>query len=167
MRENYTCEPDVFEGLVLGIGGVLFTVIWLLLCFTIDVPRIITMTIAAVIILIAVMLSIEIQETNFDANDTQVTFSRLRKNTVIRYADITNIKLERRNNEYGSRSGMVRDYIETLTITTKEKTHVFSAKMVIDYDKVDANPADLTVQFENSKFSRLKNCIEERIYINI
>ena len=53
------------------------------------------------------------------------------------------------------------------TIYAKEKTYVFSAQMDIDYDEVAKAPASMTAQFENSKFSRLKNYIEERIYINI
>ena len=65
------------------------------------------------------------------------------------------------------KSGIQRCYVETLTIYAKEKTYVFSAQMDIDYDEVAKDPASMTAQFENSKFSRLKNYIEERIYINI
>lgn len=104
---------------------------------------------------------------SFDADDTQVTFSYLGRKTVIRYGEIKDMKIERRNNEFKTRSGIQRCYVETLTIYAKEKTYVFSAQMDIDYDEVAKDPASMTAQFENSKFSRLKRYIEERIYINI
>ncbi|SFC56074.1 hypothetical protein [Ruminococcus albus] len=171
MKNNYTRASDFFSDEAIAWSGILPLFILLPLYTTIDNDK----TIFVPIILIGIFapiivmsfLNVMMQEISFDANDTQVTFSCLGKNTVIRYGEIKDMKIERRNNEFKTRSGIQRCYVETLTITTASETHVFSAKMDIDYDKVAANPAELTVQFENSKFSRLKNYIEERIYINI
>ena len=85
--------------------------------------------------------------------------------TTIRYKDITNMKLERKNQEYQSRSGLSRGYIETLTITANGEDHVYSTAMDIDYDKVAEDPASLQEQFDNSKFSRLKRYIEDNMGI--
>ena len=117
------------------------------------------------IVIIMVAFNITEPKASFDADDTQVTFSYLGRKTVIRYGEIKDMKIERRNNEFKTRSGIQRCYVETLTITTTDKTYEFKAQMDIDYDKIAMNPTDLTVQFENSKFSKLKTYIEEHIPI--
>ena len=104
-------------------------------------------------------------KSEFEAKKTCVTFRYLIKKTTIRYKDITNMKLERKNQEYQSRSGLSRGYIETLTITANGEEHVYSTAMDIDYDKVAEDPASLQEQFDNSKFSRLKRYIEDNMGI--
>ena len=104
-------------------------------------------------------------KSEFEAKKTCVTFRYLIKETTIRYKYITNMKLERKNQEYQSRSGLSRGYIETLTITANGEDHVYSTAMDIDYDKVAEDPASLQEQFDNSKFSRLKRYIEDNMGI--
>jgi hypothetical protein len=104
----------------------------------------------------------------FAADDTQVTFSYFIKYTFIRYDEIERLLIERHHNERRVKGGTERCYVETIKIiTTDGKTYQFSAKMDIDYDKVAANPAYLTEQFENSQFSRLKRHIEDSLNSNI
>ena len=99
---------------------------------------------------------------SFDADDKQVKFSCLGRKTTIRYADIEELKLEHSYYDRIIKSGEKR-YVETLTISTKDINYVFSAKMYIDYDRSAQNPALLTKQFEDSKFSQLKRYIEEHM----
>lgn len=112
-------------------------------------------------LMLAVLLVIESAKASFDAGRKKVTFSHLGKNTVIRYDDIMDMKLERQNRETRGRGGVTRFYAETLTITADGKEYIFTAKMDIDYDRVAQDPASLQEQFENSKFSKLKRYIED------
>ena len=112
-------------------------------------------------VMLAVLLVIETSKASFDAGRDGVTFSHLGKKTVIRYDDITDMKLDRQNREVRGRGGVTRFYAETLTITAGGKEYKFTAKMEIDYNKVAQDPASLQEQFENSKFSKLKRYIED------
>ena len=59
-------------------------------------------------------------------------------------------------------------YNEILTIETKYgKRYIYRRRLDINYKNLIRHPCDLKRDFNDSKFSRLKNYIEERIYINI
>lgn len=122
-------------------------------------------TLTAIFIPSLVRTALNAIRSEFEAKKTCVTFRYLIKETTIRYKDITNMKLERKNQEYQSRSGLSRGYIETLTITANGEDHVYSTAMDIDYDKVAEDPASLQEQFDNSKFSKLKRYIEDNMGI--
>lgn len=168
MKEKYIREHDASEGMALGCGGV-FVIIWLslLIGVLIGTPAGEMVAVLVFVILLTALLIIgaSLEKGSFDADDTQVTFSCLGRKKVIRYGEIRNMKLERHNRTYNTRTGMTRYYVETLTINAKENTYVFSAKMELDYDVVAMDPDDLKRQFENSKFSKLKTHIEEHIPI--
>jgi hypothetical protein len=114
---------------------------------------------ATLLLLVAMcFLIICYQQANFEADDSHVKFSYFGIKKLIRYDDIKCLELERRNSGFNSKN----NYVETLTITTKRKTYVFSAIMDINHDKVAKDPAYLTEQFENSQFSQLKRYIESK-----
>lgn len=170
MKEEYKRFIDDAESWILGCGGGLALALIPLMI----IPAVKTAAAGALAVLVfsimmivIIIFSIAQTRASFEADDTQVTFSYLGRKTTISYDDIKEIKLEHRHNERSTKAGVERCYVETLTIYAKEKTYVFSAQMDIDYDEVAKDPASMTAQFENSKFSHLKNYIEERIYINI
>ncbi len=164
MKEKYTRLLSFGE--VIAIGFVSF----LILCISRPFILYISFSLGSAGLELAIMVTLLLlvvlcfliicyQQANFEANDSHVKFSYFGIKKAIRYDDIESLELERRNRGSNSRN----IYVETLTITTKRKTYVFSAIMDIDHDKVALNPANLTKQFENSKFSQLKRYIDNKI----
>jgi hypothetical protein len=170
MKEEYKYFVSNEENWALGCGGGL--AIGLTPLIIVSGVNTLAATVLSILVMLIMIVAIIIfcivqTHASFDADDTQVTFSHLGRKTVIKFNDIKELKLEHRHNERNVKGGVQRCYVETLTIYAKENTYVFSAEMDIDYDKVAKDPAYMTEQFENGKFSRLKRYIEKHIYINI
>ncbi|SFC55880.1 hypothetical protein SAMN02910406_01932 [Ruminococcus albus] len=99
------------------------------------------------------------------ADENALNVKVLFRKTAIRYSDIESISLVREFRKPELR-GEQNHYNEILTITDiNKKKYVYYKKIDLDQDEIAMNPADLTVQFENSTFSQLKRYIEERIPI--
>ena len=164
MKEEYTRFIDNTKIWVLSGAALAIIIIPTTIISTINTPNVKTLEVLvfSILMIIIIILSKALQHASFEADDTQVTFSYFGKDTVISYDEIENLLIERRHNELRTKSGIQRCYVETLTINTKEKTYVFSAKMDIDYDEVAKYPSLMTKQFKKSQFSRLKRYIEEQ-----
>jgi hypothetical protein len=164
MKEEYKRFIDNTKIWVLSGVALAMIIIPTTIVSTINTPNAKTLEVLvfSILMIIIIILSQALQHASFEADATQVTFSYFGKDTVISYDEIENMLIERRHNELRTKSGIQRCYVETLTINTKEKTYVFSAKMDIDYDEIAMNPALLAKQFEKSEFSRLKTYIEEQ-----
>ncbi len=97
----------------------------------------------------------------FDADDDMVIFQRymLPKKQKIRYTDIKKIKLTRYNIQV---RGNV-SWVETIHfILTDDSDLSFYANLPIDYNKADY-PMYMEVQFNSSKFMKLKKYIDNKI----
>jgi hypothetical protein len=165
MKEEYTAISKGTVWTISCIGGLAAFIIPPIVAVALDSPAGKSLAFLSffALLITTFLLSNMAQKASFDADDTQVTFSYFGKDTVIRYDKIIkDLKLERHNDEYNTKTGIQRYYVETLRIiTSKGRIYHFSARMDIDYEKVARNPASMTTQFENSKFSRLKMYIEE------
>jgi hypothetical protein len=163
MNEEYTRFFDNGTQTTYEFGYATITfIVTIVFCVAIDSTRAVGPTLILLIIIMMGFDSLK-SKASFIADDTEVIFSSFGKDTVIRYEDISDLSIERRNNERRVRGGTERCYVETLTIfSSDENTYCFSAKLDIDYDEIANNPAYLTEQFENSEFSRLKTYIEEQ-----
>lgn len=98
---------------------------------------------------------------SFDANNDQVVFRRfmLPKNTTIKYWQISYIKVTRRH--FATRTGTKR--VETIHFILIDNSEIsFSANLPIDYNKADL-PMFMEVQFNSSKFMKLKKYIDNKI----
>ena len=164
MKEEYTRFIDNTKNWVLGSVAFVMIMIPMTIISILNPPNAKTLDFLAfsIPILITIILDKALQHASFEADDTQVTFSYFGKDTVISYYEIENLLIERRHNELRTKSGIQRCYVETLTIRTTERVYSYSAEMDIDYDAVAKDPALLTEQFENSKFSQLKRYIESK-----
>ena len=164
MKEKYTRLLSFGE--VIAIGFVSF----LILCISRPFILYISFPLGSAGLELAIMVTLLLlvvlcfliicyQQANFEANDSHVKFSYFGIKKAIRYDDIESLELERSNRGSNSRN----IYVETLTITTKRKTYVFSAIMDIDHEKLLQDPDDLKHQFDNGEFAQLKAFIEGKM----
>ena len=160
MKENYAYFYNNNKRIIIFLGCTFsMIIIPCLIAAAINNPDGVLLAFIIFNLILIGMIILANPPSSFDADDKQVKFSCLGKKTTIRYADIEELKLEHSYYDRIIKSGEKR-YVETLTISTKDINYVFSAKMYIDYDRSAQNPALLTKQFEDSKFSQLKRYIE-------
>ena len=95
----------------------------------------------------------------FDAKRREVTFTCFLKQYTIRYSDIQSIEVTRShfNTRYGTK------WEETIRFVLTNGEQSFRAAMQLDLDELDGDPAALEKQYAESRFSKLKAYIEERI----
>jgi len=98
---------------------------------------------------------------NFDAKNDKVVFSRsmLPEKQTIRYREISYIKVTRRH--FATSTGT--KWVETIHFILIDNSEIsFYANLPIDYNKADY-PMYMEVQFNSSKFMKLKKYIDNKI----
>ncbi|MBR0529295.1 MAG: hypothetical protein IJJ76_05945 [Ruminococcus sp.] len=109
-----------------------------------------------------ILLILSFVPCSFDAQEKEVKFIKaFIKTDVIKYSEIRSMEIKREHYDtrYGTR------WLETICFKLDDRELTFSSIMDIDHDKVALNPANLTKQFDNSKFSQLKRYIESKMNI--
>jgi len=98
----------------------------------------------------------------FAGEDMVIFHTPLRRNQIIQYSDIQRIWITRacHTGRYGNCI-----WVETIHFQLENKIAEFSAQMNIEFNRDDVDVKVLDEQLESSKFSKLKNYIEEKLIV--
>ena len=174
MKEDYNYDfPESGDGSIFGCSIALVWCVWIIICMliatTIDDREAggVLGALLAFLPLIILLIVAESAQAGFTADEHTVTFRYLLKKTVIAYENIKSIEVKAEYREERGK-GINRYYAEVITFhCTEDKDYTFAGKLDTDFEKILKDPSYLQKLTENSKFTRLKHYIEERIYINI
>lgn len=109
---------------------------------------------------IAVCCLLERVPSRFETDENSVIFVTCGIKEVIKYEDILTINTSRQYRELPTRYSTIKRYEEIIEFSCKDgEKRTYSCIMDIDFEKLAENPENLTEQFENGKFVRLKNYI--------
>ncbi|MBO5558980.1 hypothetical protein [Ruminococcus sp.] len=162
MKIGYTYFSYWFYFVLYG-GLVFFYVLIALGSKTINVD-IVLLVISVYLVLFEVLLLIlAYVPVQIDAQESSMSIKILFNTTLIKYSDITQIKLERVFAKAVIR-GDQDHYNEILTIDTKDgRNLVYRHRREIDHEKLLQDPDDLKHQFDNGEFAQLKAFIEGKM----
>ena len=174
MKENYNYDfHESGDGSIFGCVLTLVWCVWFIICMLIattidDRGASIVLGVLLVFLpLIILLIVAESAQAGFTADEHTVTFRYLLKKTVIAYENIKSIEVKAEYREERGK-GINRYYAEVITFHCADgKDYTFAGKLDTDFEEILKDPSYLQKLTEHSKFSRLKNYIEERIYINI